>query len=275
MIIRNIWGESLNDFEVLCVTMNQEDFSNVKKMNLQCNAVFANQSNETNYHEKNIDGHIYKMISTATRGVGINRNLSLMYASAPICLLADDDIEYYDGLEGKITNEFMANPDADIIIFNVKSKSKEREQRIYNTTHKYRPWQRMPWGAVRIAFRLDSIKKANLWFTTLFGGGALYPSGEDSMWLTDAKKRGLTIYVSKETIGEVNFSDSSWFTGFDHKFFWGKGAFFKANHPRLYGLMILYFMFRSHKLSDLSYIESLRCMKKGVKDYINRKPYIC
>ena len=83
--------------QVLCTTMHQKDFSLLKKMNINSDVVFANQSDETRYDELEFEGGIAKMITTSTRGVGINRNLTLMYANDDVCLLADDDLEYVDG----------------------------------------------------------------------------------------------------------------------------------------------------------------------------------
>ena len=86
-------------FEILCATMHQNDFSKIKEMNIHSDVVFANQCDHTSYDEIEFEGHTAKMISTQTRGVGKNRNLGLIYASADICLLADDDVVYNDGYE--------------------------------------------------------------------------------------------------------------------------------------------------------------------------------
>ena len=195
-------------FEILCVTMHQKDFSKIEEMNVRSDIVFANQSDCTSYDEYTFENHKAKMISTNTRGVGINRNLSLAYASADICLFADDDVYYYDDMEEKVIREFEAHPDADVFIFHFDTDNEARKQKKYSKTRKCGPFERMPWGGVRIAFRLSSVRKANVWFTTLFGGGCVFASGEDSMWLKEAKRKGLTFYVSKETIGKVFFEES-------------------------------------------------------------------
>lgn len=255
-------------FEVLCVTMHQTDFSKIKTMNLHSNVVFANQCDRTAYEQLDFDGHYGKMISTQTRGVGINRNFALAHASADICLFADDDVRYKNDLEQIVLSEFEAHPDADIIIFHLDTNG-ARKQRQYPKTRKHGRWEPMPWGGVRIAIRLRTIKKANIWFTTLFGGGCVFPSGEDSMWLLDAKRKGLTFYVSSQTIGTVSFEESSWFTGYDEKFFYGKGAFYAAVHPKTAFLWKLYFALRTHKLCALPFSAKMRWMRHGQKGYEN------
>lgn len=254
-------------FEILCVTMHQNDFSKIKEMNIHSDVVFANQCDHTSYEEIEFDGHIAKMISTSTRGVGINRNLSLSYADGDICLLADDDVVYRDDVEELVLSEFAAHQDADVFIFNIDTTDPNRKQKKYDRTRKCRRFERMPWGGVRIAFRLTSAKKANLWFTTLFGGGCIFPSGEDSMWLADAKKKGLTFYVSKETIGTVSFERSTWFSGADEKYFYGKGAFYAALHNRSFWLWTLYFTARTKNSTSLSTKQVISLMVSGRNGY--------
>lgn len=256
----------MSKFEILCVTMHQTDFSRIREMNIHSDVVFANQADRTEYAQLAFEGHTARMITTDTRGVGINRNLGLMYAQGEICLFADDDVTYHDDMEDRVVAEFEAHPDADIIIFHLDTDS-DRKQVKYDRTKKCSRFCRMPWGAVRVAFRLHSVKKGNLWFTTLFGGGCLFPSGEDSMWLAEARKKGLVLYVSKETIGTISFEDSTWFTGFDEKMYYGKGAFYQAVYPKTYGLWMAYFLLRTYGYGTLSLTEKVQWMRRGKTGY--------
>ncbi len=256
----------MSKFEVLCVTMHQKDFSKIEKMNVHSDIVFANQCDITKYDEYTFENHTAKMISTNTRGVGINRNLSLAYASGDICLFADDDVIYNDDMESIVLKEFENHPDADIIIFHLASDNEQRKQKKYSETRKCRKLERQPWGAVRIAFRLQSVKRANINFTSLFGGGCIFPAGEDSMWLSDARKAGLTFYVSKETIGKILFGESTWFTGHDEKYFYGRGAYYQAVRKHTIYLWMLYFAFRVRD-GGLSFSERIEWMKKGKDGY--------
>lgn len=256
----------MSKFEVLCVTMHQKDFSKINEMNIHSDVVFANQSDHTSYEELQFAGHTAKMISTETRGVGINRNLALSYASADICLLADDDVRYDDDMADRVVAEFDAHPDADVIVFHLETDDPVRPQSKYTKTKKWSICKGMPWGAVRIAFRLNAIKKANVWFTSLFGGGAVFPSGEDSMFLMALRKAGLVFYVSKETIGHVSFEKSSWFAGKDEKYFFAKGAFYCAVHPKTTGVWMLYFAFRI-KQCALTFTQKMKWMRHGRRAY--------
>lgn len=254
-------------FEILCVTMNQRDFSKLNEMNIHSDIVYANQADNTAYEELSVNGHKAKMITTNTRGVGKNRNIALLYATADYCLFADDDCCYYDNVEDVVVKEFTDHPDADVFIFHLESNDPLRKLQKYSVTHKYYRFQRRPWGGARIAFRLKSIQKANIWFNTLFGGGCIFPSGEDSMWLNEVVRKGLTIYVSNQTIGTLSFDYSSWFTGVNEKYFFAKGAHFQAEHKYSFYLWALYFASRTSKMTELKFCQRMDWMRKGRSAY--------
>ncbi len=257
----------MGKFEILCVTMHQTDFSKIRTMNIHSDVVFSNQADTTKYEEYEFEGHVAKMITTNTRGVGKNRNIGLAYASAEICLFADDDVTYNDQVEDIVVKEFEAHPDADVMIFYVAPEESNRHPISYPKTRRCRKFEKTPWGGVRIAFRLRSVQKANVWFTTLFGGGCIFPCGEDTMWIKSAKKAGLRFYVSKETIGTVCSETSTWFNGRNEGYYYGKGALCQVIYPRLKHLWILYYAYRTRKDSELKFRDRIDWMKKGMKGY--------
>ena len=104
----------MSKLEVLCVTMHQTDFSKITEMNLHTDVFFANQADGYEFSELEFDGHCAKMLTTSTRGVGNNRNIALIHATAEYCLLADDDVVYNDDMEERVVSEFKAHPDADV-----------------------------------------------------------------------------------------------------------------------------------------------------------------
>ena len=262
----------MGNLEILCVTMHQKDFSKIQQMNIHSDVFFANQADRTALEEMEFEGHKARMLTTETRGVGINRNMTLQYAQGDICLFADDDITYCDDMEQKVLSEFDAHPDADIMIFHLDTDS-SRKQISYPKTKKCGRFDRMPWGAVRIAFRRSSWQKSNVWFTTLFGGGAVFPSGEDSIWLTEARRKGMTFYVSKETIGKIDMEESSWFTGRDEKYFFARGVFYAATHPKTQWIWRWYAAFSVRANCNLSVGEKIKWMKLGREGYNTMQGY--
>ncbi|MDO4385963.1 MAG: glycosyltransferase family A protein [Clostridia bacterium] len=103
--------------EVLVTTMYEVDFNKYTQMNLQTDAVLANQTDKNAYAETEIRGRCVKLVSTDTRGVSRNRNLALMHASpdADYLLFADDDLVFVDGYEKLVLGEFEKHPEAEAI----------------------------------------------------------------------------------------------------------------------------------------------------------------
>lgn len=260
--------------EVLVAAMKQKDLFKYRQMNIQTDAVIANQAERTEYIEKLINGKAVKMITTAERGVGINRNMALMYSSADICLLSDDDVVYVEGYEKTIIKAFEKIPEADVIIFNINNLNKERaDPEQIKKIHRVRLYNFIRYGAPNIAFRRKSIMRKNVWFSLLFGGGTEYSAGEDSLFLRDIMKKGLKIYAFPEKIADVENLNSTWFAGHSDKFLFDHGAWLSASFPVLKYLGLFFYMFKFRHTSKLSYIKILGLMISGMKSYKNGITY--
>lgn len=167
--------------EHLVATLNCDDMELDKKLNIETDAIIANQNGKNEYLEKKNGKHRIRLISTDTKGVGKNRNIGLIYSNADICILSDDDMRYKDGYIDIIKNAFEKLPDADVIIFNIETigdRDGVSNRRINKKIKKINFLNFMNYGAARLAFKLDSIKKNNIYFSTMFGGGARYSSGK-------------------------------------------------------------------------------------------------
>ena len=244
--------------------MNQNSFAKIKEMNIKSNVVFANQSNETSFKIMKFgDDKTAKMITTDTKGVGINRNLALLYATRDICLFSDDDVCYFDNAEEIVLSEFKNHPNADAFLFHFLSDSDDRLIKSYKKTRRVHRFEKKPWATFQIAFRLSSIKKQKIFFSTLFGGGCIYPCGEDSLIIREMFKKKLKIFVSKYSIGRVSFKESSWFSGYNQSYFYGQGAFYQLASPFFKWIWFLYVVFRTRKDKELSNSEKMSWMKKG------------
>lgn len=257
-------------FQVLVVTMNENDFSILSRMNIDDNVVIANQVSKQSNRVKNKNN---LMITTDTKGVGINRNIALANSTADICLLADNDMYYYDGMPNKIIHEFDKNPEADIIIFNVdvikNNKLIKKNIRINNRKKNINMLNFQNYGAVRIAFRREKIIRNNLWFSVMFGGGAKYSHGEDSLFLREALKKNLKIIASDINIGKTDITESTWFKGYNDKFFYDKGALIRAMFPKLYFFFCgIYYPLRFKNISGYKCQRIAKLMFKGAREYI-------
>ena len=111
----------MSKIQVLVTTMHQADTSKYESMNLQTDAIIANQADNCSYIEEQKGEHTVKMITTNTRGLSVNRNIALMYATADYIMFADDDMNFVDGYEKIIDEEIKKCPKADAIKFYCQS----------------------------------------------------------------------------------------------------------------------------------------------------------
>lgn len=257
--------------EVLISTMNEKDMKLINRMNIRTDAIIINQSNFLDFEEINLESKKIKMFSFNERGIGKSRNSALMRATSDICILADDDMVYVDNYEEIILNAFMKNPKADIILFNVPSINNERPTVNIKKNNRIRLLNFMRFGAVNIAFKRNSILKANVNFSLLFGGGAEYSAGEDSLFLFECLKKGLLIYSNTDKIADVYQDSSTWFDGYSRKYFFDKGVFFAALSKKYSYFLILQFAIRKYSLykKDISFRNACKYMFKGIKHFNN------
>ncbi len=262
--------------QVVVATMKQKDFSKISEMNISSDVIFANQTDETAYCEEKFGDFTAKMISTQTKGVGINRNFGLQYASGDILLIADDDMLYYDGYASAVKKAFSEIPDADAIIFNIKTVGMDMGRRKNEKISRVRIYNCLNYGAARIAVRRSSLIRERLSFSTCFGGGTMYSAGEDSLFICDMLRKGFKIYTYPVTIAEVDQTSSTWFNGYDEKYIYDKGAFFGAAFGKNAWIMCLYNLLTHPKISKESGLGTPRAfmlMMQGAMGYKQLKSY--
>ena len=256
----------MSKFEILCVTMHQNDFSKIKEMNIHSDVVFANQCDRTAYEEIEFEGHTAKMISTQTRGVGKNRNLGMLYATADISLFADDDVVYDNDCERIVCDFYAQHPDADVVIFNfMESRNGSEPKTIVDRTRKLKR-KALTYGTYAISVRRSALDWHNIKFHHLFGGGTPHSCGEDTMFLNECFSKKLTVYTCKEIIGTVNHRESLWFEGYTEKYFLDKGILFYLLVKRAAPLAALYHCFKHRaEYSEIGWRNAFKLMRKGVR----------
>lgn len=259
----------MNKIQVLIATMNN-DFSLIKKMNLNVPCIIANQSgiNKIEYNNDSI------MISSDTIGVGNNRNIALNHSDAEIVVFADDDVYYYDENLTDIISFFDNNPQVDLALFGIDYT---KDGKIYRTkvgeTKKLTIYNGLKYGAISFAARRKPLLENNIVFNTNFGGGSIFGSGEDTLFLKECFDKKLNIYSVNHIIGKTSSDDSSWFSGYNDKFFYDKGALLKQLFPKLYSILIFRYARIYSKKSGSSLQRVLRFMKDGIKNSDALIPY--
>ena len=253
--------------QMLVSAVNQDVRTLAERMNIRTDAVIINQCGQYGYEEYEHNSCSIHCYSFKERGVGLSRNSALMRAQAEISVFADEDIAYEDGYEKKIEEAFDKNKEADMILFNVKVAPSRRTY--WNEGEKRIHWYNYGrYPAYSIAARTDSLHRANVSFSLLFGGGAKYSNGEDSLFLRDCLKKGLKIFASTEVIGEEKERESTWFHGYNDKFFRDRGVLYHF----LYGKMAVPFSLRflmAHReemCGEIGWKKAYGLMKEGIEE---------
>lgn len=242
--------------QVLVAAMDQKDYLLPDKMNIQTEAVIGNQCDRNSVESFLHNGHRITYLNFAERGVGLNRNNALMRADADICLFADDDLVYSVDYPEIVAGAFGKYSNADVLIFNVDPEPKIKK------AHRVNFFNYMRYGAVRIAVKLSSVREQGVYFNQSFGGGTEHSAGEDTLFLTDCLRRGLKIYAVPYCIGSLcNDRESTWFRGYNDKYFRDKGCLYRVLSRKWWKLLCFQDALRHQKLYQCSWRESYRKMK--------------
>ncbi len=248
--------------EVLLTVMNLKDNIELKKTNITSKCTVINQCDKNEFKKyKNFSIYSYN-----ERGASNSRNRGLEHVTEDIIIFCDDDVVYNDDYEKLIIDEFNKNKKADVIIFNFNVLY--RPQRINRKRKRLHLYNSLNYATYNIAFRREKIN--DIRFNPLFGPGAKYKNGDDSLVIRDFYKNGLKVYSSPIYLGTVSNDNSTWFKGYDHEYIFNKGAIFTAINPKLRHILCLQYLLR-HKevLTDYNLIQAYKIMMKGSKDYLN------
>lgn len=239
-------------------------------MNLQTDAVIANQCGRNEVLEDVINGHRVKMISTDTTGVSVNRNIAYehMFSDIDFLMFSDDDLIYKDGYDRIIEEEFNHHPEAQAIKFNLCNISESRKI-VMKPITKYEKATRFNmsssgvWGAVFMRKHLDNL---NIKFHESFGPGREYYCGEDSIFINQVMKR-IKFYRSPLVVADIDQSESSWYTGVTSKNLRVRGMVSAINHPTLCYFYAAVGAFRQarRKNCDMRFFGIYGCYLDGIK----------
>lgn len=261
--------------QVLAVTMHREDLSIAEQMNIRCDAVVANQADREEDISRTTHHGTWRMITTSTRGVGRNRNIGLEAAEGDILLLSDDDVVYCDDMPTQVLQAFAQNPQADVIIFGMDMV---RDGQVFETRsepfHRIRVWNAMKYGTYRIALRRDALERAKLRFHESFGGGCPFSAGEDTLFIKSCLDHGLRVYAHPYVLGTCCKDQSSWFVGYNDKYFYDKGVLVRHLFPRTAYLMALYFGARFKRKTAVGLWRRIRLVYAGVRGGKQLIPYL-
>ena len=253
--------------QLLVAAMHKEPLTLAQEMQIDSDAIIVSQGEEYGYEKLEYKGHEIRYFATAERGVGLNRNTSLLRADGDICLFADEDIIYEKGYARMVLEEFEKHPEADMLVFNVQAAA---GRETYHTT----AFGRVRWyncgryPTYSFAARTKKLHQKNITFSLLFGGGAKYCNGEDSLFIAECIRKGLKVYKVPVLIGRENGRESTWFKGFDRKFFFDRGVLYSHLYGGLAPLMAFRFVYtKKHQMCrEIPWKQAYGILCEGIKE---------
>lgn len=259
--------------EVLLSTMHQTDENIIEKCNINSDVVVINQCENDSIEEFKIkENYRCRWINSKDRGLSNSRNLALTNAQGSICLLCDEDVVYKDNYYEIVEQAFKEIPNADVIVFDIDEvgtdEQRNKAQKIYKLS-KFKTY-----GSVHIAFKRACFEKNKIKFNTLFGTGSnMYAMAEDALLFRDFAKNQINVYVYPETISTVYFDNSTWFRGYDEKYFFDTGAYLQCAYPVVGKALMWYYPMRLYKKSKLKIGAILYYITLGMQGYKEKKNY--
>lgn len=205
--------------DVLLSCMHMQDMDIIKKSKITGNAVVINQCDNEDFCEMETENGRAVMYSTTDRGLTKSRNMAILKSDADICLLCDDDEVFEKNYDRKIINAYEKIKGADVVIFKMTNRTPSFENKVkrlgFVDVFKVSSWQ--------ISFKRESILKKGIFFDELLGAGTDNGAEEELKFLTDCLKAGLKIYYVPCEIASVAQDCSTWFKGYDKRFFVNRG----------------------------------------------------
>lgn len=254
--------------QLLVAALNQQPKELAEQMNIDSDAIIINQCDTFAFEEWEHRGHRIQVYLLPERGVGLSRNTALMRANHTISVFSDDDLIYESDYAKKIASEFQRNPQADMIVFQIRVG--EDRQTYTNTERKRVHWYNCGrYGAAGFAVRTDKLHQSGITFSLLFGGGAKYSNGEDSLFIKEWIQKGYSVFTSPVVIAEEKRETSTWFKGYHEKFFKDRGVLYHFLYGRLAKLMALRFLL-AHKekiCREVPISQAYQWMKQGLSEH--------
>lgn len=258
--------------DVLISTMNQTNVTLlIKKMNVN-NCTIINQITKEKLSLVNKSNKQYKIYSFKEKGLSKSRNKAIKYSDGNICVIADDDMYYENDYIQTIKTAYKKYPDADLIAFVVPYETKQGKQILKEGKVNFLQSQKIQ--SVQLTFKKESIIRNHITFDEEFGAGAKYYCGEENIFMCDCMKKGLKLYFVPQKIATLSDEEnSSWFKGYDIKYFKTKGAVYNRMSSLLCFPLILQFAVRKKKLyeNQFSLFEIIKIMLSGAREYRSGK----
>lgn len=208
----------------------------------------------------------FKIIKNRSRGLSRNRNEALSAAEAPICLIADDDLNYDADALRSLMDYYRRNPDVELVCCHITIGGR--------TTATFSPEAfdlgKMPRGyyftSCEISFRRQSVVDSGVRFEEMMGAGApLLGCGEEEVFMRSLLRKGLQGVCLPVILCDHPQSTSGERLIGDPKFSMVQGALLRFRHRRSWIARIPWNALLNMRRTRRGYFESWRLLLQGAR----------
>lgn len=230
--------------EVLLSCLENNPSALFEKANISTDCVIVNQCDEDSERVINKTPNV-KVVNSSSRGLSKSRNVALSKATADIGVITDDDVVFFDDYELIIKEAFGHFKDADIIVFDIENWKSS----FFEKPKKLNWLYSLKISSIQLVVNIKSIHESGILFDPNLGAGSGNGAGEETKFVYDCFKKGLNIYYYPKAIGTLTDSTSTWFNGYNEKYFFQKGKVLSYIYGRLFAAIYgIYFCCRKYNL---------------------------
>jgi glycosyltransferase involved in cell wall biosynthesis len=265
------------NLEVIVPTVNRTRegcIDLLKTLKISSRVIIANQvSNQNLAQEKENIGPEQQVIFSQGKGVSLNRNTAIACSSADILLFIDDDCRLVPDYQTIVASFFDKHPEVDAVKFAGQFLNKPRSKDRWGTKRAH--WKQVSrTGAPGLAIKRSSLVKFHLKFCEKLGAPNYIYKGEDSLFLRQLLRKKAILWTNNMLIYELladKEENSTYFKGYDQRFFVSQGADLKLIYRCYWSRLFLKTFYWSRKTKQ-PFLTVYRWMISGTK-LVKRSDY--
>lgn len=201
-----------------------------------------------------------RVVFTPSKGLSKNRNNALSYATAPLCLISDDDLDFTESAFRNIISTFRDNPQLDIATFEYVRDDGSYAKRYPETSFSLsNPAKGYFVTSFEITFRRQPVIDSGVVFNEKFGLGCpIFGSGEEELWIKDLLDAGLSAYFFPYVIATHCGSTTGLRLQASPSVLRAQGAVIKRLYPFTAFVRVVLKAWRSSRTTGVGLIKCLR-----------------
>lgn len=206
----------------------------------------------------------FRIHKVSSRGLSSNRNETLRLATAPVCVIADDDLHYDADALRCLAAYHRNHPEAAIVCFHITVDGK--------TMPTYSPdtfdLRHLPRGywftSCEISFKREPVIESGVRFCELLGVGApVIRSGEEELFMRSLLRKGLRGVCLPLVVCDHPGSTTGDRIVTDPSYIMFLGLMLRFRYPRLWSLLLLPKAFLANRYTGQGFFNSIRLLRRG------------